>query len=456
MRKQILVLGLVAAGMVICPVVNASQDSEGVLKLSKQVKTIFNNRGCMDCHASDAELPFYGELPVIGNMVKEDMENAQNHFNLSEVMNQLEKGQQVNEVDLAKIEKSTADNTMPPTQYAMVHWGSSLSADDKAVIADWAKVSRATFYANGTAAAEFANEPVQPIKARQDYNEEKVALGNKLYHDTRLSGDNTVSCASCHDLNTGGVDRLKFSKGINGQVGDINAPTVFNARYNHLQFWDGRAEDLQAQAGGPPMNPIEMGSTNWEEITGKLNEDVELTREFLKVYPQGFSGETITDAIAEFEKTLATPNSPFDRYLKGDKTALTSAEVEGYNLFKQYNCATCHVGEAMGGQSFEKMGLKANYFADRGEMITPDYGRMNATGLEKDIHRFKTPTLRNVELTAPYMHDGSVETLEEATRLMLKYQSGVNASEEEVKLIANFLRTLNGEYGGKPLSLNNL
>ena len=186
-------------------------------------------------------------------------------------------------------------------------------------------------------------------------------MGFDLYHDTRLSGDNTISCATCHGLATAGVDRKQYSEGIDGQFGGVNAPTVYNSALNILQFWDGRAADLKEQAAGPPLNPVEMGSHSFDEISAKLAEDKELSKRFLEVYPEGFNQSTITDAIAEFEKTLLTP-SRFDKYLMGDKTALTAEEVAGYELFKENKCATCHTGVNLGGQSFEYMGIKDNYF----------------------------------------------------------------------------------------------
>ncbi|MGL5893119.1 MAG: cytochrome-c peroxidase, partial [Bacteroidales bacterium] len=275
---------------------------------------------------------------------------------------------------------------------------------------------------------------------------------------TRLSKDNTISCATCHSLDSAGVDKLQFSKGIKDQIGGINAPTVFNAAFHMAQFWDGRSADLQAQAGGPPFDMLEMGSSSWDEIIAKLAQDKALTAEFISIYPEGYSGDNITDAIAEFEKTLITPNSRFDLYLKGDQTALTAEEVEGYELFKANNCATCHVGQAMGGQSYEYMGIVADYFADR-EMKadrdiikTKDQGHFNASGKESDLQRFKTPSLRNVALTAPYMHDGTINTLEEATKIMLKYQLGKELSDSEVNKIVKFMHTLNGQYNGKELN----
>ncbi|MBQ5728498.1 MAG: cytochrome B6, partial [Mailhella sp.] len=249
-----------------------------------------------------------------------------------------------------------------------------------------------------------------------------------------------------------GTDNQRFAEGINGQFGDINAPTMFNAVFNVRQFWNGRAADLQEQAGGPPMNPVEMGSKDWHEIIAKLAADPEFTAAFKAVYGEGWTGDNITDAIAEYEKTLITPNSRFDKWLKGDDAAITAAEKEGYERFKQYRCSSCHVGQSVGGQSFEYMDLKKDYFADRGEELGSDTGLYGFTGKAEDMHRFKVPNLRNVELTAPYMHDGTVNSLDEAVRIMGVYLSGLDIPKVDRDLIVGFLRTLTGEWHGKPLT----
>ena len=198
---------------------------------------------------------------------------------------------------------------------------------------------------------------------------------------------------------------------------------------------------------GPPLNPVEMGSKSFEEISAKLAEDKEFSKQFLEVYPEGFSQSTITDAIAEFEKTLLTP-SRFDQYLRGDEKALTAEELEGYQIFKDSKCASCHVGMNLGGQSFEFMGVKSDYFSARGTGLTDgDNGRFAVTGNEADRHKFKTPTLRNVLLTYPYMHDGSVDTIEQAIKLM-QDQMGIELTADETTKMVAFLNTLTGEYNG--------
>ena len=222
---------------------------------------------------------------------------------------------------------------------------------------------------------------------------------------------------------TGGVDNKQYSEGVGGQLGGVNAPTVYNAAYNFVQFWDGRAGTLAEQAAGPPLNPVEMACESFDQIISKLAEDKNFVVAFNEVYPDGLNEKNITNAIQEFEKTLLTPNSRFDRYLKGQKDAITADEIAGYDLFKKYDCATCHVGEILGGQSYELIGVQHDYFADRqAEMTEEDNGRFKQTKAERDRHRFKVPGLRNIELTAPYFHDGSMATMDDAVRAMAKYQ----------------------------------
>ena len=420
---------------------------------AKQAVSIIQKNGCLDCHSAQATLPFYGKFPIIGPTVKVDMKEAANFVDFDILVDALKNRKKPNEADVAKLESSAISGSMPPAKFYLMpmHWGKNLNKDEKKVLLEWAKNVRKANFKSPTVAEEFANEPVQPLPASIPTNAEKVALGFKLYHDTRLSGDNTVSCATCHDLSTGGVDRIQFSKGIKGQFGGINAPTVYNSALNFVQFWDGRAADLQEQAAGPPLNPVEMGSESFDAICAVLSQDKVFTEEFKKVYPAGLSEANITDAIAEFEKTLLTP-SRFDKYLRGNKSALTADEIEGYKVFKSYECVICHVGMNIGGQSYEYFGIKANYFDFRGTGLKDeDNGRFAVTGKEYDRHRFKTPSLRNIMLTYPYFHDGTVKTVEEAVKIMGEYQVGEKLSDKETGQIVAFLKTLTGEYNGKLL-----
>jgi cytochrome c peroxidase len=298
------------------------------------------------------------------------------------------------------------------------------------------------------------DEPIKPVPTENKLNPAKVALGDRLFHDKRLSRDNSMACASCHDLERGGVDGSPFSVGIGGAVGGINAPTVYNAALNFRQFWDGRAASLEEQAAGPVHNPIEMGS-NWPEVLAKLNKDQAVVGEFKKLYPDGMTPKNIQDAIAVFERSLVTPNARFDKYLRGDKAALNGDEVRGYQLFKSYGCVACHQGVNVGGNMFQTFGVMGDYFGKRGNPQPSDLGRYNVTKAESDKHVFKVPSLRNVALTAPYFHDGSAQTLQEAVDVMFKYQLGRPAAPQDKELIVKFLNTLTGERNGKSLDAQN-
>lgn len=419
------------------------------LPLNAQAAQVLEDAGCIVCHSTDAKLPFYSNFPIAKGLIQKHITAGVHSEDLSHALAALKEGKKVNEVSLAKIEQSILEQTMPLTSYALVHWGSNITPSKREIVQHWAKEHRKQHYSSRLAAEPFIHEPIQPIHDSLPVDPAKVALGKLLYHDTRLSADNTVSCASCHGINTGGIDNKQYSEGIRGQIGGVNAPTVYNAAYNFVQFWDGRAATLALQAAGPPLNPIEMGCASFDEIIVKLQQDLAFTKLFTQVYPQGYSEANITDAIAEFERTLITPNSRFDQYLKGNEKAITDEERAGYELFKQNRCATCHVGVNLGGQSYEAVALYGDYFADRKlELTTEDNGRFKETKLERDRHRFKVPGLRNIELTAPYYHDGSMETMEEAVNAMGKYQLDKLFLPAETQQMVAFMRTLTGEYQG--------
>ena len=437
-----------------------NQAPDASLAPDEQMTQILNDGGCAFCHTANPDLPFYASFPVAKSLITKDVEEGYKAFDIAPMLQALAEGKAVNEVDLAKVEKCVADGTMPLMQYYLAHWGSSLTSTKTDMVLAWVKQHREQFYPNTLAADEFKNEPVRPIPDSLAVDARKVALGEALYHDTRLSGDGTVSCATCHGINTAGVDNKQYSEGIKGQLGGVNAPTSFNACFNFVQFWDGRAATLAEQAGGPPLNPVEMGSASFDEIAARLSADADFTARFKAVYPEGLNEQTITDAIAEYEKTLVTPNSPFDRYLKGNKQALTAEQVEGYALFKEYNCATCHAGVNMGGLSYELMGKRADYFKDReinakSGLTDADNGRWAQTKVERDRYRFKTPTLRNVALTWPYYHDGSVPTLDKAIDMMARYQVGREMPAADVQKVQSFLQALTGELKGKPVTNDN-
>lgn len=297
--------------------------------------------------------------------------------------------------------------------------------------------------------SDLAAEPLLPLSPAHPQAPAKVALGQSLFFDTRLSRDDTVSCASCHDLRRGGAGHKRFSTGVGNALGSINTPTVFNSSLNLAQFWDGRAASLEAQALGPVQNPAEMGSY-WPDVLVRLEADEHYRKAFRALYRDGVTEANVADAIAAFERTLVTPNARFDRYLRGDTKALTPLEVEGYQRFKDYGCTSCHQGEDVGGNMYQRFGVMGDYFAGR-QITQADRGRFNVTGRPEDMHVFKVPGLRNVALTAPYFHDGSAKTLEDAVAVMGRYQLGRELSPEDVRAIAAFLRSLTGEWQGRLL-----
>ena len=303
-----------------------------------------------------------------------------------------------------------------------------------------------------------AVEPIHPVPPPPAADPRIVALGERLFHDPRLSRTGEISCASCHVLAEGGDDGEVISTGIDGEKGEINSPTVFNAGLYVAQFWDGRAETLDDQIDGPVQNPIEMGSM-WPEVTDRLYGDAAIAAEFDALYPPDRDGDTITRdtikrTIATFVRSLHTTGSRFDRWLAGDENALSARELEGYRWFKHYGCHSCHQGAAVGGNFFQVFGVlnDSQYFRERGNITKADRGRFNITGNRADMHAFKVPSLRMVVHTAPYLHDGSAKTLRDAVDAMFTHQLGRTAPDHHKEAIIDFLYTLAGTHPlGPPL-----
>ncbi len=283
-------------------------------------------------------------------------------------------------------------------------------------------------------------EPIQPITAAKVANPAMVELGKKLFFDPRLSRSGFISCNSCHNLSMGGTDNIKTSIGHNWQRGPINSPTVLNASMNVAQFWDGRAKDLQGQAGGPIANPGEMAFTH--ELAIDVLASIPAYRaQFRQVFGQDkLTIEQVTRAIAAFEEVLVTPGSRFDQWLMGKKSALTKDELAGYQLFKSSGCIACHNGPAVGGNTFQKMGVVEPY-----KTAMTAQGRSAVTGKDADRFNFKVPTLRNVELTYPYFHDGEAATLTQAVDVMGRLQLGRTFTPDENAKLVAFLKTLTGK-----------
>lgn len=455
-RRQKLLIALLAIVVVLAVVyrITLCPPSDD-LPAEARVTQMLEDGGCLSCHTANPDLPFYATWPVAGDLVQKDAKEGYRAYDIAPLYEALKSGSTPNPVDVAKVEKVAIDRRMPEAKYYLMHWGSQMTEAKADIFVEWARDYRTAYYNDGLV-GDRAGEPIRPIIPPTDIDDAKARLGFDLYHDTRLSVDNTISCASCHDLKTGGVDNHQYSHGVNDLLGGVNAPTVYNAVYNFVQFWDGRAKTLAEQAAGPPLNPVEMASTSFDEIIAKLAEDKDYVERFAALYPEGITEASITNAIEEFERTLTTPNSQFDKWLLGDNGALSKQELNGYALFKEHNCATCHVGVNLGGESYELMGLRRHYFEERGmELTEEDNGRYKETKEERDRHRFKVPSLRNAELTWPYYHDGTRLTMDDAVRDMALYQSDVELTDGEVMDIVAFFRTLTGEYNGVKLTNTN-
>lgn len=298
-----------------------------------------------------------------------------------------------------------------------------------------------------TTSKERSNEPIEPIPLKVQLDPAQVALGELLFHEPRLSGDDTVSCASCHSLQTAGVDLERFSKGIGGQKGGRNAPTVFNVGLNYRQLWDARSASLEDQIEKVVHNKKVMGSS-WRQIISKLKADERYEKLFAQAYPDGVTADNIKHALASFERSLITPNSRFDRYLRGDDKALSPEERRGYELFKATGCISCHQGVNVGGNMLQKLGVMRLPTAEGQDV---DTGRFKVTGDEADKFVFRVPSLRLAARTPPYFHDGSVATLKEAVDVMIHLQVRQAISDSDKNAIVQFIESLVGTYKGKQL-----
>lgn len=422
---------------------------------------------CADCHGAKPAFNGLSNLLSLGQ-VKRDIIAAQRAFTM-EPDGSLRSAN----IDFLKMDHVLKTRNMPPALYTAVHLGKGLTLADVAIM---------RYHYDREDAMSRAFAPIRPANmtneeysafiwgitdhedtpSRQEISRAlaKVYLGHRLFFDTRLSTNNKVSCATCHDLTRGGTDNLPKSEGVPGpdgkpQLGGVNAPTVFNAEGNIRQFWDGRAADLQEQAGGPPLNPIEMGFSvpeDWGTIAKNIKDDPEYRILFPLVYgDKGISADTITDAIAAFERTLVTPDSAFDRYLTGETDAMTEAQISGMHAFVNYGCATCHAGPTLGGQSFEYINTHTPLRAHAPNYTEGAFGLRDFTKKEEHKDMFRVPNLRNIALTSPYFHTGTVDQLDEAVRIMFESQVGITPSASVVRDVTEFLRAQTGCYKGKPL-----
>lgn len=295
-----------------------------------------------------------------------------------------------------------------------------------------------------------ADEPFEPIPASLDLDVRRVALGERLFADPQLSGDGDRTCVDCHSLSAGGIvpGEERSNHPLN-ETGPYNVPTVFNVAFNFKYNWQGKFDTLEEHLGGLMMKPEVMDAGTWPALEERLRPGYDA--DFRSAgYAEGVSEESIRDAISVFQRSLLTPDSPFDLYLRGEQALGEDAE-RGYRLFRDVGCVSCHQGTNVGGNLFQRFGVLDDAFGGR-ELVERDYGRMVVTGREEDAHVFRVPSLRNVEVTAPYFHDGSAATLEEAIRHMGRVQLAVDLTDEEVAELAAFLRSLTGRFRGESLS----
>ena len=294
-----------------------------------------------------------------------------------------------------------------------------------------------------------------PVPADNPQTLKKIELGKILFFDPRLSSTGTVSCNSCHNVMEGGDDSRPVSMGVHGQKGGRSAPTVWNSAFLSVQFWDGRAPTLEAQAKGPVTNPIEMGMKDWDTTMARLKSIPGYPSLFKAVFGEDnpMTADNAAKAIAAYERTLITRYSPFDRYVKGEKTALSSQQIKGMNTFANVGCTACHSGANFSGPTmpvgtgwFMKFPTYSGSEYDNKYRLTADQGRYEATKNVADKHKWRVPTLRNIALTAPYFHNGAVKTLDEAVRVMAKTQLDKELSDEDVQNIVAFLNALTGDF----------
>ena len=301
---------------------------------------------------------------------------------------------------------------------------------------------------------ELATEVVRPIPPAGSFPADagKRQLGFDLFHDARLSANNSVACMSCHMGMAGGADSRPVSIGINGQLGGVNAPTIFNAAFNFRQFWDGRAFDLDEQALGPLSNPVEMGH-DLQAVVEFVAGDPSYVQQFEALYPDGVTIANIGNAIAQHTRNMVRSDSRFNAFLNGDQSALSEQEKRGWARFQEVGCSSCHNGINLGGNSYQRLGASADYFINRAATEADD-GLFGRTQRESDRHVFKVPTLHNVALTAPYFHDGSIATLDEAVQRMAQLQLGRTLQSGDVEDITAFLQSTSSQiFAGRGMGM---
>lgn len=292
---------------------------------------------------------------------------------------------------------------------------------------------------------KYVDGPIQPLPHLVAIDHDWRLLGQALFHSSLLSKDNTVACSSCHLISAGGDDGFALSTGVDNKKGTRNSPTVINAVFNFRQFWDGRELNLELQVENPIHNPVEM-ATNWQQVITKLEQEPYFSRSFTELSKDGVTEKNIIKALVTFEESLVTPDSPIDLYLLGDKQALTSQQKRGLDKFINYGCATCHQGKNIGGNFYQKLGRIDNI----PQKLTLDLGKYEFSKEEADKYVFKVPSLRNIADTAPYFHNGSVETLEEAIEIMASTQLGMKLSAQDIQDLVALLHSFSAPVQEPP------
>jgi cytochrome c peroxidase len=292
------------------------------------------------------------------------------------------------------------------------------------------------------------DQPIEPLPLDEPVNGERASLGEALFEEPLLSGDGKVACTDCHHRDHALADPRPRSQVAGRPDSPVNSPTMYNVRYFFKLAWGARFDSLETHNDALMTNPNVMASS-WDGTAKRLAGKPGYEQRFKRVFPDGLTPTNVRTALIEYERSLVTPNAPFDRYLRGDASAISERAKSGYALFKSYGCASCHQGMGVGGNMLQRVGVMRDYFADRGKVTPPDWGHFNLTHLERDRFVFRVPSLRNVALTAPYFHDGTASTLEGAITTMARYQLGREIDPGDVELIAEFLHTLTGQYRGK-------
>jgi cytochrome c peroxidase len=317
------------------------------------------------------------------------------------------------------------------------------------LLASVALFSQATIGSSDRSSILLGEEPIAPVPRDGVLDADKVRLGEMLFHDVRLSRGDVLACSSCHVLAEGGDDNRARSPGSDGELLNFNAPTVFNVALSFRLNWRGNFRALEEQNEAVLLDPHLMNTT-WAELLSKLRADQGYRDAFATVYGSSPAPAFVLDALATFQRSLTTPDAPFDRHLRGEREAITRDEERGYQLFKEFGCAACHQGVNVGANLFQRFGIFHDPFA-QSPIRTADLGRFTITGEADDRFVFRVPSLRNVALTAPYFHDGRAESLEQAIEEMARSQLGRVLTGREIELIAGFLHTLTGEYRRRSL-----